>query len=389
MLRNYNNMKKTKICIIGGGLAGLTAAAALSTSKVQIDLYSDKPYKNAKDERVTAISYSNLEKLKKFFNKRSGKIFYESNEINLFYENPPKLVNFLNFKKKKNAPIYIFKNEIFKKHLLIYLKNKKVKFFYKKIKNVDISKSTIEINKKNYSYNIIILCIGRNSNLYNKVFFKNKPIIKNYSQVAITGKVLHKKNKFNASQSFLKKGPLAILPYNDQSFSFVWTLNKKNFDLSTFKIDLKEKIKKILTKKIDYKIINIKQYPIKLFLSSQYYKGNILSLGEGLNSIHPIAGQGFNLVLRDIFALSNLVIRNTSLGISVNNSTLFDEFKNIRKSENILTGLAIDMVNTFFKKNLFFDPFKYKILDVIGKNKKIQEYSSKISDRGLLNSILF
>ena len=113
-----------------------------------------------------------MEKLKKFFNKRSGKIFYESNEINLFYENPPKLVNFLNFKKKKNAPIYIFKNEIFKKHLLIYLKNKKVKFFYKKIKNVDISKSTIEINKKNYSYNIIILCIGRNSNLYNKVFFK-------------------------------------------------------------------------------------------------------------------------------------------------------------------------------------------------------------------------
>ena len=152
-------MKKTKICIIGGGLAGLTAAAALSTAKVQIDLYSDKPYKNAKDERVTAISYSNLEKLKKFFNKRSGKFFYESNEINLFYENPPKLVNFLNFKKKKNAPIYIFKNEIFKKHLLIYLKNKKVKFFYKKIKNVDISKSTIEINKKNYSYNIIILCI--------------------------------------------------------------------------------------------------------------------------------------------------------------------------------------------------------------------------------------
>ena len=51
-------------------------------------------------------------------------------------------------------------------------------------------------------------------------------------------------------------------------------------------------------KEQDITISNIQSYPISLRLRKQYYQKNILILGEGLHTIHPIAGQGFNLCFR-------------------------------------------------------------------------------------------
>ena len=56
----------------------------------------------------------------------------------------------------------------------------------------------------------------------------------------------------------------------------------------------------MLKNKQNITISNIQSYPISLSIRRQYYKKNILILGEGLHTIHPVAGQGFNLVLRDI-----------------------------------------------------------------------------------------
>ena len=50
--------------------------------------------------------------------------------------------------------------------------------------------------------------------------------------------------------------------------------------------------------KQDITISNIQSYPISLSLRRQYHQKNILILGEGLHTIHPVAGQGFNLVLK-------------------------------------------------------------------------------------------
>ena len=82
----------------------------------------------------------------------------------------------------------------------------------------------------------------------------------------------------------------------------------------------------MLKNKQDITISNIQSYPISLSLRRQYHQKNILILGEGLHTIHPVAGQGFNLVLRDIKKLKEIIKYYVGLGISIKNSYALNDF---------------------------------------------------------------
>jgi len=120
-----------------------------------------------------------------------------------------------------------------------------------------------------------------------------------------------------------------------------------------------------------------------LNLERTYYKNDILILGEGLHTVHPVAGQGFNLVLRDINKLQELLKYYTELGMSISSTPVLEDFTNNRKSENIITGIGIDLTHNFFKKNKFLDPFKETILKNISKNNTLKKISKFISNQGL------
>ena len=113
------------------------------------------------------------------------------------------------------------------------------------------------------------------------------------------------------------------------------------------------------------------------------FKENILILGEGLHTVHPVAGQGFNLVLRDINKLQKIFKYYTELGMSLKSTPALEEFTSNRKSENIITGIGIDLTHNFFKQNKLLDPFKEKILKNISKNNTLKRISKFISNQGL------
>ena len=110
-----------------------------------------------------------------------------------------------------------------------------------------------------------------------------------------------------------------------------------------------------------------------LNLKRTYYKNDTLILGEGLHTVHPVAGQGFNLVLRDINKLQEILKYYTGLGMSLKVLLLLEDFTNNRKSENIITGIGIDITHNFFKQNKLLDPFKETILKNISKNNTLKE----------------
>ena len=112
-------------------------------------------------------------------------------------------------------------------------------------------------------------------------------------------------------------------------------------------------------------------------------KNDILILGEGLHTVHPVAGQGFNLVLRDINKLQKIFKYYTELGMSLKSTPALEEFTNNRKSENIITGIGIDLTHNFFKQNKLLDPFKETILKNISKNDTLKKISKFISNQGL------
>jgi 2-octaprenyl-6-methoxyphenol hydroxylase len=187
------------------------------------------------------------------------------------------------------------------------------------------------------------------------------------------------------SQFFLKEGPLAILPFNKKIFSVVWSVSNSFYSKNSKLLQkiLNGKIKDLLNNIKITDIENVQSFPIKLNLKTKYFKKNVLILGDGLHAIHPMAGQGFNLVLRDIKILNELISKTLKLGLLFKNSFLLKDFYQSRKPENTILGLGIDLTNIFFKDNKYLHPMKRIILNNISKFKFIKKISQMVSDKGL------
>ena len=363
-------MKKQRICIVGDGLTGLMSALALNNLPcLEVHLIVQKN-NHKKDRRTTAISSSNYKFFQEVLSKLDKKLFWPTKKINLFYESKDQKINFLNFNEDKKNLMYIFENDKIKEVLNREIKKKKIKIIKKSInKSSDLD-----------GYDLKVLCLGRNSKIYQNVI-KSRSIEKDYKEIALTGYANHNLKEVITSQFFLKEGPLAILPFSKNDFSFVWSV-KKGFATKNISSTIKLKICEILKVK-NINITNIQTYPLTLNLKRTYYKNDVLILGEGLHTIHPVAGQGFNLVMRDIKKLKEVLKLYTELGISIKSSPALEDFSNQRKSENIITGIGIDLTHNFFKQNKLLDPLKDIILKNISKNITLKKISKFISNQGL------
>ncbi len=367
-------MNKQRICIVGDGLSGLMTAVVLGQIPgVEINLIAKKAKKNL-DNRTTAISQTNFKFIQENIFGLDSNLFWPSKNIELFYETSKERVNFLNLKEPHSNLMYVFENDKIKRILLKEIRKNKIKIVRREVKKIEDLEN----------YDLAILCLGSRSSIYEKII-KLKPIRKDYKEVAVTGYVKHDLKNLNTSQFFLKEGPLAILPFSRNCFSFVWSLKKKFYEKKSKKIVdfIQHKLLELLKIKKKIYVNNIQSYPIALNLKRQYYKKNILILGEGLHSIHPLAGQGFNLVLRDIKKLKEVVKYYVGLGISISNSYALSDFYNNRKPENIIMGLGVDLTHKFFKKSRFLEPVKKTILKQVSKSEFLKNLSKRISDKGL------
>jgi 2-octaprenyl-6-methoxyphenol hydroxylase len=378
-------MNEQKICIIGDGLAGLATAVILSKENVKIDLYCNNKKKNL-DNRTTAISESNYQYIKKKLNLNRQNYFWSCKEINLFFQDKEKIINFFNFKEKNKNLMYIFQNKDLKKKLdKIISTTKKIKIIKKKIEDIDNEEGFIRYAKKKIFYDLIILSTGGRSKLYDTID-EGRSIKKNYEELALTAIIKHNARIENSSQFFLKEGPLAILPFKKNVFSIVWSVSSKFFDINKKNIKniLSEKLRILLKIKNIKNIVDIHSFPINLNLKTKYFKKNVLILGDGLHTVHPMAGQGFNLVLRDIKKLQELISKTLKLGLLIKNSFILKDFYNARKPENNLFGFGINLTNIFFKEGKYFNSLKKGILKNISKFSFINKISQSVSNRGIL-----
>ena len=118
-------------------------------------------------------------------------------------------------------------------------------------------------------------------------------------------------------------------------------------------------------------------------MKTNYFKKNVLILGDGLHAVHPLAGQGFNLVIRDVKKLSELISRTVKLGILISNSNILKDFFNSRKPENNILGLGVNLTNMFFKKNKYFSPLRNILLENVKNFDFVKKLSKQISNKGI------
>ncbi len=360
------------VCIIGDGLTGLSLAKNLINKKINVHIYLQNKLKELTPSRTIGISKNNLEFFKKEIYAIPEKNCWAIKKIEI-YSQKLKNENLLEFEDKKNALFYMIKND--ELYSLLMKKILKSKFF----KQIIIRGSFNEevLNKK--KYDLIINCDP--NNFLTKKYFEKK-IKKNYYNLAYTTILEHEKieNK-TAIQIFTEFGPIAFLPISSTKTSIVCSLDIKNRKFSNNDV-----INLIKKNNIKYKIKNISKLGSFNLSSSNlrnYYYKNILAFGDLLHRIHPLAGQGFNMTIRDIKVLSEVIHSKLELGLQIDSSVLSD-FEKCTRSKNFLFSSGIDFIYQIFniEKNIENKNFN-KILKVIGKNYNFNNFLIKFADKGV------
>jgi len=375
-------MIKQKICIIGNGLTGLTAALILGKLNLDVHLIAAPDKKRRRDIRTTAISENNYKSLINFIGHKYSKIFFESKEIDLYKEYSKEIKHFMNLSNKNKNLMFLFQNEILKKLIQRKINTyKNLKIFFKKVSEIDVEKSKVFFGNKNFNYDAIFVCTGSKSEIIQKLF-GDRFIERKTDEIALTSIVNHNSNIVNAKQFFLKEGPMAILPLSKNKFSFVWSVGSKFKNKNAAPI-ITKKLKEILKIQSDLRISKVDCFPISFKFRLSSNKKNILVLGEGSYNVHPVAGQGFNLILRDIFYLNSKINEYIKNGIQIKDSLFIDEYLKQRKPENLLFGLGINFINNFFKFNKITEPIKKVILKDINKFNILKDISLRVSNKGI------
>ena len=161
---------------------------------------------------------------------------------------------------------------------------------------------------------------------------------KYYDQTAlITNITPGKKHDNVAYERFTETGPLAFLPMADNRCSVVWTLSPEQADYlyaldeAGFLAQLQQRFgfrlgqfKKIGTRQI---------YPLFLQSATQMTRGRVALIGNAAHSVHPVAGQGFNLALRDVALLSELIVDNRRAGGDISSPAMLQQYVSLREDD--------------------------------------------------------
>ena len=355
-----------KVCIIGNGLSSLTLAKVLVNQKIYVELVSIKKNITINKNRTLGISENNIE----YFNKNIinlNKNIWKLKKIEIFSDNL-KAEKILNFENKKDYLFSIIQNYEIYKLLTKSLYNNK---YFKKIVKKNISNLT-----KDYD---LIITTDFNNSISKKYF--NKKIIKNYNNIAYATVIEHDKiNNDIATQIFTKKGPLAFLPISNYETSVVYSINysgnnkSENVEKLIHQYNFKYKIKKIR---------KIEMSELKLFNLRSYCYENILAFGDLLHKIHPLAGQGYNMTLRDIKIFSEIVKSRINLGLPLDSSVNY-EFEKKLKHKNYIFSNGIDFIYEFFNferktKNTLLS----RSIQTIGKYPTINKFFTKVANIGI------
>ena len=232
---------------------------------------------------------------------------------------------------------------------------------------------------KQKKYDLIINCDSKN--YYAKKFFFRKTS-KNYNNCAYTTIIKHQELENNtATQIFTKQGPLAFLPISKNQTSIVFSINLEEKNLDEKKII--NLIKKNNSKYLIKEIRNLNRFELIYAHSNNYYHKNILAFGDCIHKIHPLAGQGFNMSIRDIRFFSEIIQNKIDLGMQLDQSVC-EEFEKKTKHINFIFSGGIDFIYEFFNLNRKIkNESLNKILRFVGSNKILNNTFTNYANKGL------
>lgn len=363
---------KTDVLIIGGGLAGLTLAGVLGRAGVEVVIIDrDAPVTHLNDNydgRTTAISFasSRVCMAAGVWDKMADDCC-PILDIRVADGQSPQFLHFAAGEDGEGEAFgWIIENRILRKYLFGNLKGLKnvTHLAPVEIKNFTRTEALAGVVLKDgrkITAPLLVGADGRNSPTRKWLGIEVKSW--SYKQAAVVCNVAHERGHENvAVEHFLPAGPFAVLPMTDDEkgnhrSSIVWTVSEKEA----------AKILKYTLEKFDRQLQELfgdhlggvrhvskpMSYPLGLMHADAYIGERVALMAEAAHVIHPIAGQGLNLSMRDIAVLSELVVGRLKLGLDTGASALLREYEQWRRVDTLLMTGFTDVLNRLFSNNLY------------------------------------
>ncbi len=178
-----------------------------------------------------------------------------------------------------------------------------------------------------------------------------------YDQTGIVCTVAHERpHRGVAQERFLPSGPFAILPMTGNRSSIVWTERKDIADriLALPSDAFAEELAWRFTDYLGALAVEgpVFSFRLALTLAEDYAVNRLAVAGDAAHAIHPIAGQGFNLGIRDAAALAEVIVDAVRLGLDPGSAAVLARYARWRRADNLAMLAATDGLNRLFSNTV-------------------------------------
>ncbi|MEA2882865.1 MAG: 2-octaprenyl-6-methoxyphenol hydroxylase [Bradyrhizobium sp.] len=174
-----------------------------------------------------------------------------------------------------------------------------------------------------------------------------------YNQSGIVVTVGHERDHHGrAEEHFLPAGPFAILPLKGSRSSLVWTESRA--EAARIVALAEDEFHGELERRFGLHLGEIKAldrpraFPLHYFVARSFVGERLALVGDAAHVIHPIAGQGLNMGLKDIAALAEVLVDAARLGIDLGQADVLERYQRWRRFDTMAMGLATNSLNLLF-----------------------------------------
>lgn len=366
------------LIIIGGGLVGASLACALSQSESSLRIAiveafpfksDDTEYQPAFDARSVALSYTSKQVFEGIglwpaINKLGVAAI---KKIHISDRGHAGITRLNAEDENVEALGYVVETRVIGKALFDTLKKQKniTLIAPAKLKDFDLTtekaSARIEIDGEDNVLTAKLLVAADGDDSVVRRLSGVRTRSKEYDQAAVIANVATSQPHNNqAFERFTDSGPLALLPMTatqdeKNRYSLVWTINRSeqedmmNWDDETFLLKLKQRFGERAGQFLQVSKRYV--YPLSLMRAQEHVRERLAIIGNAAHTLHPVAGQGFNLGLRDVAALSQVIIdtlhENKDIG-ALSNLKIYADW---RRRDHIQTAMATDGLVRLFSNN--------------------------------------